>query len=112
MSLSVTLHSLAIIAVIALVTIFTRFFPFLIFGQSTHVPRIITYLGAAMPAAVILMLIVYCLRQTSWTSFPFGLPEGIACLTTALLHWFGRNTLLSIAGGTVLYMVLVQIVFA
>lgn len=112
MSSAVIIHSLAIIFVIAGVTIFTRFAPFVVFGRSEHIPKVITYLGAVMPAAVILMLIVYCLRNTAWTAFPFGLPEIIACVFTALVHWFGKNTLISIAGGTILYMLLVQMVFA
>lgn len=111
MSTPVILYSLAIVLVITAVTMFTRFAPFAIFGRSGKVPAIVGYLGAAMPAAVITMLVVYCLRNTSFTAFPFGAPELIACVVTALVHWFGKNTLISIAGGTVLYMVLVQMVF-
>lgn len=111
MSTQVIIHSLAIVFVIAGVTVFTRFAPFVIFGKCKQIPRVIRYLGAAMPAAVIIMLIIYCLRNTAISVYPFGLPELIACIATATLHWFGKNTLLSIAGGTVLYMILVQVVF-
>lgn len=111
MSVQVIYYSVAIILVITGVTVFTRFAPFIIFGRSERVPRVISYLGAAMPAAVIAMLIVYCLRNTAWTAAPFGVPEIIACVVTAALHWLGKNTLISIAGGTILYMVLIQAVF-
>lgn len=111
MSIQATIYAAAIILVIAAVTVFTRFAPFLVFGRNTKVPAIIGYLGAVMPAAVIAMLIIYCLRSTSFAAFPFGMPEIIACVFTAVVHWFGKNTLLSIAGGTVLYMVLIQAVF-
>lgn len=111
MSTNTVLYSVAIILVIAGVTVFTRFAPFAIFGGQKRVPASIIYLGAAMPAAVIAMLIVYCLRGTAFSVWPFGIPEAVACVATALIHWFGKNTLISIAGGTVLYMVLVQAVF-
>lgn len=111
MSMQIILYSAAIILVIAAVTAFTRFVPFVIFGGQRKVPSYIVYLGAAMPAAVIAMLIVYCLRNTAFTVWPFGIPEGVACAVTAGVHWFGKNTLVSIATGTILYMMLVQMVF-
>lgn len=111
MSTQVIFYSVAIVLVIAAVTVFTRFAPFIIFGRRDKVPPSIGYLGAVMPAAVIAMLIIYCLRNTAFTAYPFGIPEIIACVCTVLVHWFGKNTLLSIAGGTILYMVLVQAVF-
>ncbi len=111
MSMHTILYSVVIILVIAGVTMFTRFGSFLIFGRGGRVPRIVSYLGGAMPAAVIAMLILYCLRGTTFSAWPFGLPEILACAATALLHWFGKNSLLSIGGGTALYMVLIQFVF-
>ena len=41
----------------------------------------------------------------------FGLPELIAILFIVVLHKWKKSTLLSIGGGTVLYMVLVQTIF-
>lgn len=111
MSAQTAMYSIAVILVIAGVTVFTRCAPFAIFGRSGQVPRTVVYLGVVMPAAIIMMLVVYCLRNTVFTAFPFGLPEIIACVATALVHWFGKNTLVSIAGGTILYMVLIQAVF-
>lgn len=111
MNMHTILYSIAIILVIAVVTLFTRFGSFLAFGRSGRVPKIVSYLGVVMPAAVIAMLILYCLRGTAFSAWPFGLPEIIACVATALLHWFGKNSLISIGGGTVLYMVLIQFVF-
>lgn len=105
-------YSLLIVLVIAGVTVFTRYAPFLLFSRSGQVPRMVTYLGAIMPAAVIAMLIIYCIRSTDFIHWPYGAPELLAVGATAALHWIGRNTLLSIAGGTVFYMVLVQAVFA
>lgn len=99
-----------LIAVIAVVTIALRFFPFLIF-RNRQTPKYIAYLGRVLPFAIMGMLVVYCLRGISLTSMPFGLPELIACALVVALHLWKRNTLLSIIGGTVCYMLLVQLVF-
>ena len=104
-------HSAAIIAVTALVTIALRFLPFLIFGENRKTPAIITYLGQVLPYAIMGMLVVYCLKDVSFTSAPFGIPEVIGCLTVTLLHIWKRSTLLSIGAGTIVYMLLVQFVF-
>lgn len=105
------LHSAALIAVMSLVTIALRFLPFLIFGENRKTPEIITYLGKVLPYAIMGMLVVYCLKGISFTTSPYALPELISCAAVALLHLWKRNTLLSIGGGTVCYMLLVQLVF-
>lgn len=105
------LYSAALIAVIALVTMALRFLPFLIF-RNRETPAYISYLGRVLPYAIMGMLVVYCLRNISFTAMPFGLPEPIACGLVVVLHLWKRNTLLSILGGTVCYMVLVQVIFS
>ncbi len=104
-------YILFVILVIALVTAFLRFLPFLVFKNIKTVPPYLKYLSEALPFAVMGMLVVYCLRNTSVLNSPYGIPELIACLVTALLHILKRNTLLSIFLGTICYMVLVQFVF-
>lgn len=99
------------VAVIAVVTALLRFLPFVIFGQKRETPKIITFLGKYLPYAVMAMLVVYCLRSVSLVSYPFGLPELIGVIAVVLLHIWRRNTLLSIGGGTVCYMLLIQFVF-
>ena len=105
------LHSGLMIAVIALVTAALRFLPFLIFGENRKTPPLVTYLGQVLPYAIMGMLVVYCLKGVSLTSFPFGIPELLGCAAVTLLHIWKRNTLLSIGVGTVCYMLLVQFVF-
>lgn len=105
------LHPILLIAVAALVTIGLRFLPFLIFGENRQTPPIISYLGQVLPYAIMGMLVVYCLKDTSFTSAPFGIPEAVGCAVVALLHIWKRNTLLSIGAGTICYMLLVQFVF-
>ena len=105
------LHSGLMIAVIALVTAALRFLPFLIFGENRKTPPLVTSLGQVLPYAIMGMLVVYCLKGVSLTSFPFGIPELLGCAAVTLLHIWKRNTLLSIGVGTICYMLLVQFVF-
>lgn len=104
------MHSILLIVVMSLVTIFLRFLPFWIFGNR-KTPDSIVYLGKVLPYAIMGMLVVFCLKSVSFMVNPYGIPEAIACLVVVLLHVYKRNTLLSIIGGTVVYMVLVQVVF-
>ena len=105
------MHDILLIAVAVLVTMATRFLPFLIFGEKRKTPPIVEYLGTVLPCAIMGMLVVYCLKDISFVKNPFGLPELIACAVVAALHVWKRNSLLSIGGGTVCYMLLVQLVF-
>lgn len=104
-------HSILIVAVVALVTMATRFLPFLIFREDHKIPPLVLRLGKVLPYAVIGMLVVYCLKDLTVTASPFGLPELLACGAVVGLHVYKRNTLLSIGGGTLLYMLLLQFVF-
>ena len=105
------LHAVLLVAVVALVTILLRFLPFWIFGENRTTPPLIADLGQVLPFAIMGMLVVYCLKDMTITSAPFGIPELIGCALVALLHIWKRNTLLSIGAGTVCYMLLVQFVF-
>ncbi|WP_040195970.1 branched-chain amino acid transporter permease [Candidatus Soleaferrea massiliensis] len=104
-------ESMIIILTIAAVTFLTRALPFLLFPDHRETPKYIAYLGKVLPYAIIGMLVVYCLKETTLTVMPFGIPELIAVTAVVLLHTWKHNTLLSIAGGTLLYMLMVQFVF-
>ncbi|MGN0627613.1 MAG: branched-chain amino acid transporter permease [Oscillospiraceae bacterium] len=104
-------HSVLLIAVIAAVTALLRFLPFLIFRKGRKTPEFVTWLGDVLPYAIIGMLVVYCLKGISLVSAPFGAPELLSCLVVVLLHVWKRSSLLSIGGGTVCYMLLVQFIF-
>ena len=103
--------SLLIILVVAVSTFATRVVPFLIFPKGKEIPAIIQYLGKVLTPADIGMLVVYCLKSTTILEAPHGIPEAIAVAVTAVLHVWKRNNLLSIGSGTVLYMVLIQVIF-
>ena len=99
------------IGLCALASVLTRSLPFLLLSEKKPTPPIIRYLGNVLPAAVFGMLIVYCLKDTSFLSGSHGLPEIAGILVTAVLHLKFRQMLLSIGGGTAVYMVLIQYVF-
>ena len=105
------MHDVLLIVVAVLVTAATRFIPFLIFGEKRKTPPIIEYLGTVLPCAIMGMLVVYCLKDVSFLKGSYSIPELIACVVVAALHVWKRNSLLSIGGGTVCYMLLVQLVF-
>lgn len=105
-------RSLLIIVVCGLVVFTTRAIPFVLFSGKKEIPEIVKYLGKVLPPAVVGMLVIYCLKAVNVVKFPFGLPEFIAVFVVIVLHVWKRNNLLSIGVGTVLYMVLIQTVFA
>ena len=106
-----TTHALLTVIVIGAVNLLLHFLPDLLFSGKRKTPRFLIVLGEALPHAVMGMLIVYCLRNVSVTSAPYGIPELIACVITAALHFWRHNSLLSIGCGVACYMLLVQFVF-
>ena len=99
------------IAMVVLGTMLTRFLPFLLFPAGKPTPRYIQYLGKVLPAAVFGMLVIYCLRSVDILGGSHGIPELISIVLVILLHLWKRQMQISIAGGTVCYMLLVQLAF-
>ena len=106
------LHALLAIAVIALVTLLLRAVPFWLFPPGRPVPPVITYLGRVLPSAMIGLLVIYCLKDVSFTAAPWALPELGCVVLVAALHIWRRNTLLSIGVGTLAYMLLTQLILS
>lgn len=100
------------IAVCALATMATRFLPFVVFSSRRGTPPFVQYLGKALPCAVFGMLLVYCLKDVSVFTGNHALPEAIAIAATCALHFWKKQMLFSIAGGTAVYMLLLRFVFA
>lgn len=105
-------ETLITILAVALGAMATRFLPFLLFPDHAEPPKVVTYLGKVLPPAMMGLLVVYCLKNVSPLSSPHGIPEALAILVIVLLHRWKNNVLLSIGGGTAVYMLLVQLVFA
>lgn len=98
-------YAFVMVIVIAGITALLRFLPFLVFRNGT--PEPVRYLGGVLPYAIMGMLVVYCLKNISFTSAGHGLPELFSVLLVVLLHKWKHNTLLSILAGTIFYMLLV-----
>lgn len=107
--MSSTSHILLVILVSAIVTFFTRVFPFLLFGKGEKMSPALTFIGRTLPLSVIAVLIVYCLKDALFISFSALWPQLIGVLATVLLHLWKRNNLISIAGGTIIYMILIRL---
>jgi len=105
------LQLIVTIAVIALGSLVMRFLPYWLFPAGRPTPAYVRYLGRVLPSAAFGLLVVYALKDVSLTAAPHGLPEAIALAVTAALHLWKRQLLLSVAAGTVCYMLLVQLVF-
>lgn len=99
------------ISMVVIGTMLTRFLPFIIFPAGKPTPRYIQYLGKVLPAAVFGMLVIYCLKDVNVFAGSHGIPELLAIVMVIILHLWKRQMLLSIAGGTVCYMLLVQLIF-
>lgn len=95
-----------LVAVMALVTIALRFLPFLVFRKQT--PPYIAYLGKVLPTAIIGMLVIYCLKDVSFMSAPYGLPELLSVGCVVGIQVWKRNSILSILSGTAVYMALIR----
>ena len=99
------------VAIVVAGTLLTRFAAFLIFPPGKKAPDFVLYLGKALPAAIMGLLVVYTFKDIIVLSYPYGVPELIALLVTVGMHVWKRNMFMSIGAGTVVYMILVQAVF-
>lgn len=104
-------QQLITIAMVVLGTMLTRFLPFVLFPAGRETPKYIQYLGKVLPGAVFGLLIIYCLKNVSIFAGSRGIPEVISIVLVVGLHLWKRQMLLSIAGGTICYMLLVQFIF-
>lgn len=104
-------QQIIIIGCVVLGTLTTRFLPFIIFNSDKETPQYIKYLGYMLPPAVFGLLVIYALREVEMTSVSGFLPELLAVGLIIILHYWKKSMLLSIAGGTIFYMFLVQMVF-
>ena len=105
-------QTMVIILAVTLGTQITRWLPFLMFPENKQPPKVVLYLGRVLPPAMMGLLVVYCFKNVSWLSGSHGAPELLTVAAVVILHLWKKNVLLSIAGGTALYMILVQAVFA
>ncbi|MDD2524608.1 MAG: AzlD domain-containing protein [Bacilli bacterium] len=102
---------LTFIVVAFLATLLSRYLPFIVFNGSKKIPNYVNYLGKILPYCMTGFLVVYCLKDVSFKSYPFGIAELVAVCVVVLLHLWKKKTIISVVGGTMIYMVLIQFVF-
>lgn len=105
------LHIAITIGVVILATVLDRFIPYILLPSGKPIPAYVQYLGRVLGPAVFGLLVVYCLRTVNLLAWPYGIPEAIALLIVWASYLWKRNMMVSMAAGTILYMVLVQTVF-
>ncbi|MBC3886922.1 branched-chain amino acid transporter AzlD [Acetobacterium paludosum] len=104
-------YSVAALMIVALVTALTRATPYLLFGGKREMPKTVSYLGNVLPASIMIILVLYCLRNINLTAFPFGLAEFFSVAVVITVQIIKNNTFLSIILGTACYMILIRTVF-
>ena len=105
-----SIYAYGTIIICAVITIIIRALPFLVFGKK-ELPPVVDYLGKVLPGAIMIILVIYCLKGVSFTSAPYGAPELICVLICVLLQIKLKNSIPSIAISTALYMILIRTVF-
>lgn len=106
-----TVQLLLFYGLVVLGTVLTRALPFILFPEKKLIPKYIRYIADVLPFTIIGMLVIYSLKDISFVNNPHGIPEIISITVTIALHLWKKNTLLSIGGGSLLYMILVQNIF-
>lgn len=99
------------ILVVAVVTWFDRGIPYLLFGGKRALPETVKYLGNVLPASIMIILVVYCIRNVNFISYPYGLAEIISIALIVVVQKIKRNVFLSILLGTACYMILIRTLF-
>jgi branched-subunit amino acid transport protein AzlD len=102
-------YSFAVVVICTLVTWLTRALPFLVFGKRS-LPPLVKYLGNVLPAMIMVILVVYCLRNTDFAGTSHGICELTACVSVLTVHRWKKNTYLSIVVGTIIYMFMIRII--
>ena len=106
-----TVEALLILFALVSGTFLTRVLAFVLFPENRRQPQVISFLSLTIPAAMMGLLVVFCLKRINVLTYPYGLPELISVSLIVILHLWRRNVLLSIAAGTLMYMFLVQKIF-
>jgi branched-subunit amino acid transport protein AzlD len=95
------------ILLMAAIIFFTRALPFFFF-RNTKTPEILNYLERSIPPLIMVLLVLYCMKDVEWVRTPYGTPELVAIAIVITVHLWGNNALLSIVSGTVAYMFAVR----
>ena len=98
------------IGLVAALTLLTRALPFLLFNGGRKPPAFVVWRGGQLPRAVMVMLVVYCLKDVSFDQASGFVPALLGVAAAAALHLWKRRMILSIVGATGIYMLLIRVV--
>ena len=106
-------NSVILVVVAAAITFLLRAIPFIIFSGGREMPKPVKKVADLLPAAIMGVLVLYCIKGDvigvmSGTYYS-AIATAVALIAVVLVHLWKRNTLISIAVGTVLYMVITRI---
>ena len=104
-------YSVSVVIVVAFFTLLTRALPFLLFGGKKEAPGWVRFIGKALSPAIIAILVLYCLKEVPYSDLQVWLPQILASVCVMILHLWKKNILLSVGGGTIFYMILIQVIF-
>lgn len=102
-------RSVLVVLIMSLVTIALRILPFVVFGGKKETPKMIAYLGKVLPPAVMAMLVIYCLKDTSFSAVSGFIPQLIAAAVVVLSYLWKKNSLISIVLGTAVFMIIIRL---
>ena len=100
-------HSILLIAIASGITFLIRALPFLVF-KKRQMPAFIKEIADKLPPAIIAVLVIYCLKSPMTQFGTETIAAAIAIAGVVILHLWKRNTLLSVAAGTILYMIFIR----
>ncbi|WP_428771271.1 AzlD domain-containing protein [Treponema sp. HNW] len=84
----------------------TRLFSFVLFSKR-EAPPPFRYLGKHLPPLVMIILIIYTLKDIDFSNKASYIPAAVSLTFTLIAHIYKGNALISIFGGTILYMLLI-----
>ena len=102
-------YVLTAILLAAAITFALRALPFLIFRGDRKMPEFLVKLGAVLPAAIMAVLVVYCVKSAIIDWKNSALPQLLAVLTVGISYKWKHQTLFSIVAGTAVYMLLIRL---
>lgn len=106
-----TQYLLAVTLVAAGVTWALRALPFAILAPLRS-SQLLPYIAERIPVGVMVILTVYTLRHVNVIDPASVVPAMLGVVVTAALHLWKANMLLSIAGGTASYVLLISTIFS
>lgn len=108
--MSETMYLVAAVSITTICTVITRAIPYVLF-KDDEIPADMGYLSNVLPSSIMVVLVIFCIKHINLAVYPNGAPELISVAAVAILQHFGKNLLISVVLGTLLYMALIGLIF-